>query len=66
MSRYITIPILCIIVMLHVSNDVLNTVYLFDVMFRYMFIALLYFSHHVHPSFHSIHHTLLISGSIEH
>ena len=29
MSRYITITILCIIVMLHVSNDVLNTVYLF-------------------------------------
>ena len=29
MSRYITITILCIIVMLHASNDVLNTVYLF-------------------------------------
>ena len=29
MYRHITIIILCIIVMLHVSNNVLNTVYLF-------------------------------------
>ena len=49
MYRYITIIILCIIVMLQVSNNVLNTVYLF---LRHVYVyvyCITVFLHHVHP-----------------